>query len=423
MDKDNQRDDHRRTKARGRRKDEEPSDVRKAVEEQDLDRARRMEEWRRRYADLLKDRNHDKDDDSRDGHNPPITPFLLIRYTTVDLGARPIPAGTDFWDSPDIWVESSDPFGNPVAGEPNFIHARIFNLGAFQAAPVQVDFSWANPALGLGPANMNPIGTEWVQIPPLNSLDVRCDTPWIPEILNDGHECVMVNCSFSLADPIIYPFQPTLDRHVGQRNLHVVAGKAGQKLAYTLQISNIFPIEMPALVTVQFARLMLTEGARDMALHELGGAAATFLQRIRSSSFHLSGAYVRESPAHRIAQRGAALEHRGSRGPVQFKQTDGQSTSVTVTASGAHGVTKANEMGQHTGALFAALDTFRETSDAPAQGLKVHQLHLEAHSFQTLNVEVDVPADARPGEIFVIHLLHQAGPFTAGGYSVVVVIQ
>src|SRR2546421_11043000 len=122
-------------------------DVRGLLEEYDKVRQEEVARRRREYEAWLKDQ--------KGGDQPPVTPFLLIRYSTTDLGARPIPPGVPFWSSPDIWVESSDPAGNPVAGEPNFLHARIFNLGAFQAAPVQVDFYWANPALGLGPANMN----------------------------------------------------------------------------------------------------------------------------------------------------------------------------------------------------------------------------------------------------------------------------
>src|SRR5689334_17868181 len=57
------------------------------------------------------------------------TPWLCIRYNLTDMGLRPIPANVPFWVSPDIWVESPDAFGNPVAGQENFVHARIFNHG------------------------------------------------------------------------------------------------------------------------------------------------------------------------------------------------------------------------------------------------------------------------------------------------------
>src|SRR5712691_1626995 len=98
------------------------------------------------------------------------TPWLLIPYSLSDFGLRPIPVGEQFWESPDIWIESNDPNGNAVAGEENFVHARIWNLGMALAAPVQVDFYWANPALGLDQTSWNKINKkdgkdrpEWVE--------------------------------------------------------------------------------------------------------------------------------------------------------------------------------------------------------------------------------------------------------------------
>ena len=69
-------------------------------------------------------------------HDPGTwTPWLLIRFATNDAGARSIANGTVFWLSPDIAVDSSDPWGNAVAGEENFVEARIFNLGKAPAIP------------------------------------------------------------------------------------------------------------------------------------------------------------------------------------------------------------------------------------------------------------------------------------------------
>src|SRR5262245_14757119 len=78
------------------------------------EQARRNRETWRRYA---QDERHS------------WTPWLLTRYQLNDVGARPIPNGVPYYYSPDIWIESSDPLGNPVAGEPNFVHVNIFNLG------------------------------------------------------------------------------------------------------------------------------------------------------------------------------------------------------------------------------------------------------------------------------------------------------
>ena len=206
-------------------------DVRELMERYDAERDKVVEQWRKRYLRWLRVQTPGRDGKLRDV--PPFTPWLPIRYSATDLGARPLPPGTVFWASPDIWVESSDPLGNPVAGQDNFLHARLFNLGAFPAAPVKVDFYWADPSLGLGPGTMNLVGSEWVEVPSLSSVDVRCSESWKPVVVNDGHECVMVNCSNHVLDPIWHPFQPTLDRHVAQRNLHVVTAQPGMTMFLT----------------------------------------------------------------------------------------------------------------------------------------------------------------------------------------------
>lgn len=411
--------DQHQAKLNKDRDDTDSLDVRKAVEEQDRDRARRIEEWQRRYGELLKGKHGE-----HDPGETPITPFLKIMYSALDTGARPITPATRFWETPYIHVESSDQYGNAVAGEPNFLHAEIFNGGAFQAAPVQVDFYWANPALGLGPANMNYIGTEWVEIPRLGSEDVRCNTPWIPVMVNDGHECVMVNCSCWLSDPILYPFQPMLDRHVGQKNLHVVAGKAGQKLVYTLQVNNVFPIEMHALIVARFTQLMLTEEGHKIPLHQLGGFAATFSMHEKTSPFHMTDVYERDSTAHRISQRGAALARRASvPAPVSFKRLEGRGMSVAVNTSGPRGTIKVGKMGRFAGDLFESIDMFRGDHGIDPEGTIIAKLSLDAFSFQTIEVQVDVPPDAKPGQIFVTHLSYHTGPLTVGGYSMVVIVK
>ena len=137
------------------------------------------------------------------------TPWLLIRYALTDIGLRPVPASEKTYKSPDIRIESSDPLGNAVAGELNYIHAKIFNLGKADAVPVKVDFYWGDPSLGLGAEHMNLVGTEWVQVRSHTSVDVRCNTPWVPVFVNKGHECLKVNCSNPILDPIMTPFDPS----------------------------------------------------------------------------------------------------------------------------------------------------------------------------------------------------------------------
>jgi hypothetical protein len=71
--------------------------------------------------------------------------------------------GEWMWISPDILVDSdldgtADP--NPEFGQPNYIYANVYNFNVNTAAPIDVDFYWADPTVGLSwPANWNFIGT------------------------------------------------------------------------------------------------------------------------------------------------------------------------------------------------------------------------------------------------------------------------
>lgn len=204
-----------------------------------------------------------------------FTPFLVVPYApvsplvpgqTTDKGkVRPVPGGHPYWASPYIVVENSGGVGYTArAGENNFVHARVFNFGKATSAPTQVDFFWADPSLGLGPASFNHIGTEWVEIRHGASRNVRCNTPWVPTFLNGGHECLMVNTSNPTIaagpgpspgpfDPIQAPFAPVLDRHVGQRNLTVLPASAGEAMTITLNLNNVLPFAANMAVTARTA--------------------------------------------------------------------------------------------------------------------------------------------------------------------------
>lgn len=219
-----------------------------------------------------------------------FTPWLVVPFKTLnptitgqtpDLGARPV-TGEAFWASPYIAVESPLGLGpTAVAGEPNFVHARVFNLGKATSRPTQVDFAWADPSLGLGPGTFHPIGTEWVEVRHGQSVDVRCGTAWVPTIVNGGHECLMVNTSNPFIavgtgplpgpfDPITHPFAPWLDRHVGQRNITVVALAASQVMPFLLTVSNLLPFAARTQVVATAAtfdlRAALPDGMAGMDL-------------------------------------------------------------------------------------------------------------------------------------------------------------
>ncbi len=358
-------------------------------------------------------------DGNEGGRLPPISPFLVIRNALTDLGARPTPPGFNFWSSPDIWVDSSDPFGNPVAGEPNVLKARVLNLGSFQAAPVQVDFYWADPSLGLVPASMHHVGTEWVDIPSLTSAVVACSTPWVPVLVNGGHECVIAQCSNWILDPITHPFNPVADRHVAQRNLHVLAAAPGTKAVFDLRLTNAFPFLVTAAVDVSIRHLRLRAELDPAAV---AGAAASFLLREECRPAALIERYPKGSVGHRI---GRSASRRAERHPdllatEDFELLDGRG-SVEINAVLTE---NAGRLQSSDGAAFAA-DFSRYAAQntlhrSPIKALELLTTDLRPSSYATTAVALVVPEKLADDEILVVELAQRVGEIVLGGYTVVI---
>ncbi len=367
----------------------------------------------------------DKKDDEKPPDDIPYTPFLVIRYTPNDVGLRPLPWGSPFWDSPDIWIESSDPLGQGVPGEDNFVHVRIHNLGLADAAPVQVDFYWANPALGLGAASMNHIGTEWGIIPGLNYQEIRCNTPWVPVYVNQGHECLMVNCSNFTADPITAPFQPWLDRHVGQKNVTVLPAQAGQSLNFTLEVVNLFPLPAQVEIMARTAHLAFSPQVLKKAptpqLVEtvLGhGAPLTNIPFEMQQRFRPGTAEFRQ--ALRLAQlttsRQSDLEKTL---PAKIVETRAQIRAKLSEESFI--TTPPDKPGQILANLLRAGDNLAiKPGMQPAAGINLAQTFMQPFELRRLDLELGVPAGARKGEFLTFHVHQRAGGLDVGGYTIVV---
>jgi hypothetical protein len=164
-------------------------------------------------------------------------PFLFMRANAGDLGARPVVGA--FWESPDILLLADvEPAVAPpvppelgqtaLAGRPNTLYAHVWNFGIAPASTVVVEFYWCDPTLGIGPSGAHLIGNTSVALGARGSARshavVTCPTPWVPTFVNGGHECLVVRVwdetSDGLGSP---PWDAALNRHIAQRNIHVVA--------------------------------------------------------------------------------------------------------------------------------------------------------------------------------------------------------
>jgi hypothetical protein len=163
-------------------------------------------------------------------------PYLFMRANPADLGARPVVG--PFWESPDIFILGGVAPGlapplpptlgdTAVANEPNTIYAHVWNFGKAAANEVLVEFYWCNPALGITTSSVTLIAQTEMSLGAKGSgrshAVVKCPEAWIPTFVNGGHECLLVRVWDNPADLPGEPiFDASINRHVSQRNIHVV---------------------------------------------------------------------------------------------------------------------------------------------------------------------------------------------------------
>lgn len=172
-----------------------------------------------------------------------VYPYLLIRaHSPGDRAARPTWPSIPCWESPDILLMDADDTGpfspsrlvvSPTAGRRYRVFVRVWNLGLLPAAGVHVRAWYVNPGFfGGDPGNPayqpQPIGMAVVpqledRTKPGAMQVVEVAETWdIPAELT-GHECLLATVSCPL-DEWSGVLDANHDRHVGQRNLTVLAG-------------------------------------------------------------------------------------------------------------------------------------------------------------------------------------------------------
>lgn len=312
------------------------------------------------------------------GREERYTPFLVLRYAAGDTGGRPLPGGTVFWHSPDVWVRSSQGINQPVAGEANRMFARINNRGRMDAGWVHVRFWWANPSLAITEANAHLVGTADISVPSGQSRVVECPTPWVPVIENGGHECILTEAWAPELDPLIAPLEPVTDRHVGQKNLHVIQVVSGASFRFILEAMNISPSKQQVLVHAR--ALTGEEAVRNLTAPDIGLSKRQLTAAPRPAPMRLDMAAQGTFPmstqttyARRLLARQAAAAHH----PQEQCQPIG---GVVITET------------------------------------------LEAGELRTVKISGRVPGGARPGEAFGYEIIQRVGDMVTGGYNVYVVV-
>lgn len=197
------------------------------------------------------DDNFNPDGSRKDGHErkPRFKVELLCRTFAGDVGFRPLP-NIVFWESPDIAIEG--PSGDPdvaTPGQVNKVKVHVWNLGLADCWAAHVDLYWCDPSVGINPAVANPIGSQVLPLAAGQHAVVSFD--WTPVLVNGGHECLVAQVYDPVSDPVVAPFNPVQDRHVGQRNITVVQMAANQVLNFDVFSQNLGLRHAQTLLEVQ----------------------------------------------------------------------------------------------------------------------------------------------------------------------------
>jgi hypothetical protein len=214
--------------------------------------------------------------DRPDWKPDPQGTWLVIRYEPLDLGARPVPNGDIYWESPDIRVVGGDALGNPVGGQPTTVEALVSNFGGLDASPVRVDFAFIAPSLGIVRDSPQHIGTTWTTVLAGHTTLVQCPVPWTPPTYETNlHACLLVTCSAPAQhDTPTAPTSPVLDRHVGQRNLTIIELSPGQILPIAVRIGNPFARDAEVHLVGSAQWQSELDRSASMRVGRLGVAAA-----------------------------------------------------------------------------------------------------------------------------------------------------
>lgn len=274
----------------------------------------RADEWRRIADEIGKEHRPRRED---------VYPYLLIRAMSPgDRGQRPLWPPTVCWESPDILLIDASHTGafdpsrlvvSPTAGRTYRVFIRVWNLGLLPAVGVHVRAWYVNPGF-FGPGNQSnpyyapqPIGGKMVHLDdrtrPGATRLVELDEPWdIPANLT-GHECLIASASCP-ADQWSGSLSVNDDRHVGQRNLTILAPSGSAKDLLVM---------LAALV----------EKGATLELTHAGPAAVPFLQAL-SGGVLVDGDRHRRIVAPELADLRVGVDIGASRHLLTVLQSDGR---------------------------------------------------------------------------------------------------
>jgi hypothetical protein len=171
--------------------------------------------------------------------------YLYIPTNPLDDGTEPLAAGLPFWVSPAIVIVRPNGTRGDTAeeGAVNQVEVTVHNRGGITAVDAYVDAFVADPSTAFTPATAMSIGGDYVTVPGYSTGAILL--PWTPTAADSsggGHRCLLARVRLvvpldTYRDPTI--FDVVGDRHVAQRNIHVVTTVSGRRVGgFGFQITN-----------------------------------------------------------------------------------------------------------------------------------------------------------------------------------------
>ncbi len=331
---------------------------------------------------------------------PPVGSWLLIRFDTADRGARPVPSADVFWESPDIWLTGGDAFGNPIGGQPATVFVRVWNLGLIQAAPVQVQFSFISPTLGIPPSSPELFGTAWGVVRAQSCTVFQC--AWTPPAeAKNVHACLIATCSAPLqGDVPTAPADPVSDRHTGQHNLTILAGAEGLAIEGAFHVTNLAPVA---------ASIDLMAAGAWRTSQELRTGDPLFRPSLAAAVAALDRP-IASAEMRSWARRAAVIQQWAPAMHLQPLAASAITDVVQVTTTSHHRKIKSVPVVPRSDRVAVPDSAFAKVAQP---------IHLEALQQTTVNVTITVPP-SHGHAWFVAHVAQATGGMLSGGYTVAV---
>ncbi|MCJ1254884.1 hypothetical protein MMC24_002700 [Lignoscripta atroalba] len=154
----------------------------------------------------------------------------LLRFGGREDPSNPLP----WYYNPNIFFRNAadTPEAEPVipqANEEVYIWSSIQNTSTLSVSGALIQFYVCPPTTAPSPSTSTLIGSSNIDLDPGETVAVPCISPWIPQWINNGHECII--CVLTEQPPAPAPTSPVpwlIDStHVAQHNVDVLPAPAG----------------------------------------------------------------------------------------------------------------------------------------------------------------------------------------------------